>query len=266
MPLFQYEAIDRRGRTLTGTMPALDEPTLEQKLRSTGLWLTEAGIRPIGMDPNSAAAVRGRGYKLHGSKGRRELIDFCTLMTFQVRVGIPLVKALEVAHQDCKNPQFQEVITGIQGHIEAGLQFHEAMAHYPRVFSAHFLSVIKAGEMTSNLPESFSDLKDYLEWVDRVLADVRQATLYPAIIMTVVFCFVIFLFSCIIPKFAALLDQMHVPQPLLTRVVFGIGNFTQARYANLTIQIATLGNSVCRMRLGLLISVQNDMFLVRRNP
>ena len=230
MPIFQYEAVDRRGKTLTGTMPAMDETTLEQKLRNTGLWLTEAGVQRAGVDPNSAAALRGRRFKLRGSAGRRELIDFCTLMTFQIRVGITLVKALDVACQDCKNKEFQEVLVGLQAHIESGLQFHEAMAYYPGVFSTHFVSVIKAGEMTSNMPEAFNDLKDYLEWVDRVLADVRQATLYPAIVMTIVFCFVIFLFTFIIPKFADLLDKMHVQQPLLTRIVFAIGTVTQATW------------------------------------
>jgi type II secretory pathway component PulF len=83
--------------------------------------------------------------------------------------------------------------------------------------------VIKAGEATSNLPEAFYDLKDYLEWVDRMMADVRQASIYPAIVSTVVAGFVIFLFSVIIPKFADLLDKLKVEQPLLTRIVFGVG-------------------------------------------
>jgi len=230
VPLFQYEAIDRRGRTLTGTMPAVDETTLEQKLRNTGLWLTEAGLQRVGIDPNSVAAIRGRRYKLRGTAGRRELIDLCTLMTFQVRVGIPVVKALDVACQDCKNKQFQEVLTGLQAHIEGGLQFHEAMGYYPGVFSTHFVSVVKAGEMTSNMPEAFSDLRDYLEWLDRVLADVRQATMYPAIIATVVLSFVIFLFTFIIPKFAELLKNLKIQQPLLTRIVFAVGEFTQATW------------------------------------
>ena len=230
MPLYQYQAIDRRGRTHAGSMPAPDEPALEQKLRNAGLWATDVDLKRIGFDPNSAAAIRGRRFKLRGARGRRELIDFCTLMTFQVRVGIPVVKALDVACQDCKNEQFQEVLTSLQGHIESGLTFHEAMALYPGVFSVHFLSVIKAGEMSSALPEAFNDLKDYLEWMDRILADVRQATIYPAIIVTVISCFVIFLFTFIIPKFADLLDKLHVQQPLLTRIVFGVGNFAQATW------------------------------------
>jgi type IV pilus assembly protein PilC len=66
--------------------------------------------------------------------------------------------------------------------------------------------------------------------MDRVLADVRQATMYPAIVATVVLGFVIFLFSVIIPKFAALLTSLKIQQPLLTRIVFGVGDFTQATW------------------------------------
>jgi type IV pilus assembly protein PilC len=118
----------------------------------------------------------------------------------------------------------------MQRQIESGSQIHEAMAKYPGVFSIHFVSVIKAGETTSNLPEAFHDLKDYLEWVERMLADVRQASLYPAIVITVIMAFTIFLFTFIIPKFAELLEKLHVQQPLLTRIVFGVGHFAAATW------------------------------------
>src|ERR1039457_1310912 len=140
-------------------------------------------------------------------------------MTFQVQAGIPLGKAIEVACQDCKDPSFQQVLTGLQGHIESGLRFHEALKRYPDVFTNHFVSVVRSGELSSKLPETLNDLKDYLEWVERVMAEVRQATLYPAIIITVVAGFVLFLFSTIIPKFATLLDKLNVQQPLITRIV-----------------------------------------------
>src|SRR5205085_3981825 len=102
--------------------------------------------------------------------------------------------------------------------------FYEALAAYPSVFSRHFCSVIRAGELSSKLPETFDDLKKYLEWVEQLLADVRQATIYPAIVMTVIAVFVLFLFAYIIPKFAALLDSLKVQQPLLTRIVFTAGD------------------------------------------
>jgi len=229
MPVYQYQAVDHRGKSLKGTMPAADEPNLERKLKEAGLWLTDAIIhKPVATraTPSSVA----RRFKLRGGRGRRELIDFCTLMTFQIRVGLPIVRALEVATQDCKNPGFQAVLIDLSRQIESGLQFHEAMSEYPGVFNVHFISVIRAGEMTSALPEAFAHLRDYLEWVDRTLADVRQASLYPAIVMTVIMGFTIFLFTFIIPKFAELLDKLGVQQPLLTRIVFALGHFAAASW------------------------------------
>lgn len=225
MPVFRYQAIDKRGRNLGGVMPALDEPNLELRLKGLGLWLMEA--IPEKPEAAGAAAPKSevRWLHLHGKRRRRELIDFCTLMTFQVRAGIPLAKALEVACQDCKDATFQKVLTGLQAHLESGLRFHEALKRYPEVFSTHFVSVIRAGELSSKLPETLDDLKGYLEWVERVLADVRQATLYPSILITVVASFVLFLFSTIIPKFAALLDKLNVQQPLLTHIVLTASDF-----------------------------------------
>jgi type II secretory pathway component PulF len=223
MPVFHYQAIDTHGRALNGIMPAHDESNLEQKLKTLGLWLTEAVLQQPGALPGNAR-VNQFWAKFNQKRLRRELIDFCTVMDFQVRVGIPLVRALEAASQDCKSDQFKSVLTEIQGHVESGLHFYEALAQYPHVFSPHFISVVRAGEMSSKLPESFNDLRDYLEWVERVVAEVRQATIYPSIVLTVISGFVLFLFTFIIPQFADLLQKLHVKQPLITRIVFFVGD------------------------------------------
>jgi type IV pilus assembly protein PilC len=87
--------------------------------------------------------------------------------------------------------------------------------------------VIRAGETSSKLPESFADLRNYLEWLDQIIADVRQASLYPAIVFSVVSLFVLLLFTFVIPRFAELLHSVNVPLPLLTTVIFGVSAFVR---------------------------------------
>jgi type IV pilus assembly protein PilC len=101
---------------------------------------------------------------------------------------------------------------------------------FPRTFSLHFVSVIRAGELSSKLPEAFTDLKEYLEWVEQVIADVRQASLYPMITLVVVSGFALFLFTFIIPKFIILLEGLKVPIPMLTRIIFGVSDFAKATW------------------------------------
>src|SRR6266550_1183220 len=228
MPLYQYKAVDQGGRNRNGTMPAPDEAVLGQKLLEVGLWLTEAGVKRAPAKRDRSAETHG--FKLRGKSGRRELIDFSTLMTYQIRAGITLVRGIEAAATDCKSPGFKAVLVDMARGIESGLQFHEALAQYPGVFSQHFLSVIKAGEMSSNLPEAFNDLREYLEWSERISNDVKQASLYPAIVLAVIGAFALFLFTFIVPKFAALLSSMKVQKPFLTQVVFGLGDFAKGTW------------------------------------
>ena len=42
MPIFRYRCVDNSGRSISGLMVAHDEPTLEEKLKTTGFWLLEA--------------------------------------------------------------------------------------------------------------------------------------------------------------------------------------------------------------------------------
>lgn len=232
MPVYQYQAVNKEGRKLSGTMPAADESSLEQRLKEAGLWLTEATAQkrqPVATG-SRAQTSDVRRFKLSGGRGRRELIEFCTLMTFQIRVGVTLVRALDVACQDCKSDGFRAVLRDMQRQIESGLTLHETLALYPRVFTLHFVSVIRAGEISSKLPESFEDLRAYLEWTDEMIAQVRQASIYPTIVIVVIFLFAIFLFTFIVPKFSELLSSLKVPQPLLTRMVFGVGDVVSSTW------------------------------------
>jgi type II secretory pathway component PulF len=142
-------------------------------------------------------------------------------------VGLPLIQALEVARQDSENPFFSKILSAMQNHIENGSLSYEAMGRFPNVFSAHFIAVVRAGESSGKMPEAFENLRNYLEWVDRVLSEVRQASLYPAITFGVVMAFAAGLFIFVIPRFAQLLNSVNAKLPLLTEIVFGLSQMAQ---------------------------------------
>jgi type II secretory pathway component PulF len=227
MPIFSFNALDREGKRFSGQMAALSESNLEEKLIQTGAWLVEAKLHATSESIDTSKAQSQLRSK---SVPRRTLIDFCTLMCFQTKVGLPLIQSLEVARQDSENPFFSKILGAMQNHIENGSLSYEAMEKYPNVFSPHFIAVVKAGESSGQLPEAFQNLRDYLEWVDRVLSEVRQASLYPAITFGVVMAFAVGLFIFVIPKFAQLLNSVNAKLPLLTELVFGLSKMLQSTW------------------------------------
>lgn len=230
MPVYRYQAIDVQGREVRGSMPAADEPNLEAKLKAMGVWLVDSTVQAPPPAAAKANASRSGWLPAWNKVKRRELIEFCTLMSFETRVGIPLLQALEMARHDCHDARFRKVLDGLRQQVEAGSQFHEALERFPQVFSPHFTSVIRAGELSGNLPGAFKDLTEYLEWVEQVVADVRQASLYPLITLVVVSGFGLFLFTFIIPKFVTLMNTLKIPVPLLTQIIFGLSDFAKATW------------------------------------
>src|SRR5207249_8751661 len=86
---------------------------------------------------------------------RRDLIEFCTMMSFQCRAGVPLVQALKGVATDCVNLRFKQIILGLAQHLEAGLLLNEAMAQYPQIFPRQMTSVLRAGELGADMPGAF---------------------------------------------------------------------------------------------------------------
>jgi type IV pilus assembly protein PilC len=113
---------------------------------------------------------------------RRILIEFFTQMSIQLKAGVPLVQALEVTVEESDNIRFKLIIEAIHRNVLAGSLFYEALEEYPEVFQPYVVSLIRAGEMSGRLPDTFNDLQHYIEWLDKVIGDVRQAVISYSVI------------------------------------------------------------------------------------
>jgi type IV pilus assembly protein PilC len=110
------------------------------------------------------------------------------------------------------------------------MMFFEALDGYPEAFPPNVANMARAGEMSCKLYETFGELRQYEEWREKMEADIRQAMTYPVIIVCVVSAFILILFTFVIPKFMALLTELKVELPPLTKVIFGMSNFAVATW------------------------------------
>jgi len=218
MPVFQYLALNTKtGKTVNGAMEVPDEAALEAKLTGMGFSLTKA------------SKVKQKK-KLLNTISRRDMIDFYTLMIFQVKAGVTPVEAVKTAAGECKNDKLKEILTTLVRKIKSGLMFFEALDGFPEAFPPNVVNMVRAGEMSCKLPETFKELKEYEEWREKMNADIKQATTYPMIIVCVVTAFILLLFTFVIPKFMLLLTQLKVELPVITKVVFSASEYAKATW------------------------------------
>ncbi|MDQ6964149.1 MAG: type II secretion system F family protein [Mariprofundales bacterium] len=241
MPDFSYRAMDRNGAEVTGNMSAADEATLDSMLLQTGYWLIEASSTDRGDDIDK---LRKRRVK------RRELIQFFAGMGQLMKAGVTVIDALEEMGRDGESETFTWVINDMARNIHAGFSVYDAMALHPNVFEKQVVDLVKAGEFSGNLIATFEELKRYMEWVEQLMAQIKQATIYPITVLLAVIGFVALLFLFVVPKFAELLLGLGIPLPLPTRAVIALGDFMTAWWwvVGLTIAAVVVGFKQARKR------------------
>ncbi|GMT41855.1 MAG: phytochrome sensor protein [bacterium] len=249
MPEYQYRAVDEAGRNISGTMTSVSVVSLEANLQKSGYWLLEAKERGASV---IAGAFESRGAnsskRVRGSVKRRELIDFCQQVSSLLEAGVTLLETLKTLSGDADNPYFKQVLEDISAKIESGEHIYVAMSEHPKVFAVQMVSMVKAGEQSGTLPSSFNELALYLEWLEGLISDIRQATIYPATILVVLMLFVTVLYSFVVPKFVTLLSNMKVALPLPTLVVMIVSDIFSKYWWLIAIMAVTVPILVRIMR------------------
>jgi type IV pilus assembly protein PilC len=115
--------------------------------------------------------------------------------------------------------------------VEAGSSLHAAMNQHPNVFPPQVTNLVQAGEESDTLADTFKELERYLDWAEQIRGDVRQATIYPSIVIVAVTGLLILLFTFVIPRFIPVLHDLNMPLPFVTVLVIGVSEFMVNNWA-----------------------------------
>src|SRR5262245_32186106 len=215
MPSYEYKAIDKAGRPARGGLDAVNEVDLELRLRRMGLDL----INFKQVDRRASRFAAG------GTITRQDLINFCFDLEQTIRSGIPMIDGLRDMRDTLENPRFREVLTVMTEDMEGGKVLSACLAAHPVVFDDVFVSLIRAGEQSGQLPEVFKNLAENLKWLDELIADTRRLMIYPIITLVVVLGVLVALLIYLVPQIAQLFKTMGLALPRQTQVLIAVSDF-----------------------------------------
>src|SRR5262252_5330645 len=138
-----------------------------------------------------------------------------------IKAGLPILRALDLLAERASSPKLRPIVSQIRDRVREGKSLSEAV-NEAGVFSKVYSTAILAGEKSGNL----SGVLDYYIAYQRVSTGVRKkilATLvYPVLLISVACIVVTYLVTVVIPKFALLYQDMHVPLPTPTRILIAL--------------------------------------------
>jgi len=212
---YEYKAIDKTGRPARGGVDAVNEVDLELRLRRMGLDL----ITFKQVDRRVSNLAGG------GKITRQDLINFCFDLEQMIRSGISIVDGLRDMRDSIESPRFRDVLTAMTEDMEGGRVLSQCMANHPEVFDAVFVSLVRAGEQTGQLPEIFKNLADNLRWLDELISQTRRLLILPLLTLAVVLAVMVALLIFLVPQIAALFKSMGLALPTQTKVLIALSGF-----------------------------------------
>jgi general secretion pathway protein F len=217
MPVFEYTALNIKGKTVAGIVDADSAAMARQKIRSGGLYpvtIQEAGEPPTGIKPGFLSGLQ---------IVNRVKADDLTVMTRQlsslVGAGIPLVSAIDALIPHSRSQPLKKQLTQIKNALLEGKSLSSALSDHPQTFSALYTHMVNAGESSGTLEMILERLADVLEKQQLMKTRIRTAMVYP-VFMTVVGIGVLsFLVVVIVPGMAQIFKDMNQALPGPTRLL-----------------------------------------------
>lgn len=215
MPRYEYQAVDDYGKRIRGTLLASDEKSLRESLSGMLLHLLSAKEFSPGSDiPFLRKKVK-----------RADLIQFTFHFKTLVGAGVPIIAALADLGEQTEHAALKDVVMDIRRNLQSGAGISDAFALHPQVFPDIFVSIMRAGETTGNLDVALADLMKFLTWQEELAGTIRQATFYPATVLSAVAMLIFVLFTFVFPQFLKIFQAAQVKLPLPTRIVIAVSEF-----------------------------------------
>jgi len=146
-------------------------------------------------------------------------------MQIMVKAGVPLTNTLETLIEQTKPSKMRTVLVEMKESIEKGTPLSDAMRPYEKDFGELVINMIAAGEASGRLDEVLQQVYLQLKKDHEIMAKVRGALTYPAIVVMAMFGIGTFMIIFVIPKLTSLFKEVNAELPLPTKILILISDF-----------------------------------------
>lgn len=144
-----------------------------------------------------------------------------TLFTSQVSA----LRIFKLLATETENKKLRTILVEVSDSIQGGSAISLALSKHPKVFSHFYVNMVKAGEESGKLDETFQFLADYLDRTYEVTSKVKNSLIYPAFVIFTFLAVMILMLTVVIPKISQILIDSGQEIPVYTKVVIAISSF-----------------------------------------
>lgn len=216
--IYIYKALDQQGGVKEGTLDAVNIDVAINSLQKQGLIISF--IRPL---------EEKKGIfdlELHFSSGvsNKDIVILSRQMATLFDAQVSALRIFRLIADQVENVTLRKTLAEVADNLQGGMSISASLAKHPKVFSDFYVNMVRAGEESGKLDETFNYLADYLDRTYEVTTKAKSALVYPAFVIATFIGVMILMLTVIIPKIALMIKDSGQDIPFYTKIVLAISD------------------------------------------
>jgi type IV pilus assembly protein PilC len=216
--LFNYSSVDQQGQPKQGSIDALNMDIALASLQRRGLVVSK--IVPVG----EKDGFLNINFSLFEHVSNKDVVILSRQMATLFQAQVSALRIFRLLGEEADNKLLRKKLIMVADDIQGGSSISGALEKHKDVFSDFYVSMVKAGEESGKLDETFNFLADYLDRTYELVTKAKGALVYPAFVVFTFISVMVIMFTVVIPKISGILKDSGQELPIYTKVVMAISN------------------------------------------
>lgn len=218
--LFEYEAISSTGEKKQGSVDASSKDSAIAAVQRRGLIVLSIGDEKKKKDLKSLMQLSF----FEKGVAMKDVVIMSRQISTLFEAQVSALKAFNLLATNTDNKALIKVLTAVSDDISSGLSISQALSKHPEAFSNFYVNMVKAGEESGKLTQTFAYLADYLDRQYQLTSKTKNALVYPGFVIGVFILVMTMMFVFIVPRLAIIIKESGQEIPFSTKVVLGISD------------------------------------------
>jgi type IV pilus assembly protein PilC len=217
--IFLYKTINTAGEKEEGNIEAVSQDVAISSLQKRGLVVSS--IREKG---DSGANFLSK-IPFFNKVSTKDIVMLSRQMSILFEAQVSPLRVFKLIGTENKNPLLRKNILEVVDDLQGGSSISAALAKHPDLFSDFYVNMVKSGEESGHIDQTFAYLADYLDRNFEVSSKAKNALIYPAFVVFTFVAVMVLMFTVIVPKIGAIIQESSQEIPIYTKIVFWLSDF-----------------------------------------
>ncbi len=221
MGAFEYTAVDAAGKQHKGVLEGDTAKQVRQQLRERKL---------LPMSVSEAAereSTRQSSFTIKSGLSAADLAVLTRQLATLVQSGMPLEESLAAIGEQSENARMKSIVLGVRARVREGFSFADGLKDFPRAFPDIYRATVEAGEQSGHLDAVLERLADYTESRQELSQTVRNAMIYPTVLLSFCLLIITLMMAYVVPKVVGVFTNSGQELPTPTAVLIATSDFVQ---------------------------------------